>query len=200
MKLATAMFVCGAFTSTTLLAASLTFDDQTVETGYGFSAKGPGFTSGALTYFTKVDDKIFQIMSIVKSGVRIPINTQVSLQNAENDNLGTPAAFPPGLFGWSSDSKDGEPPTYTFTLSAGGKLYFEKEKPYDLIVKIDGKEIGSARTNIHSNWDPVLLNKIAFSESSEITVIFKPLDDDELINHGELVEESIGTRSDKQEL
>lgn len=184
----TVVFLLASGVSTSLFAATLTFDDHTknVSDTYGFSAKGAGFVDNALVFFTKVDGRSFEIAPVTKAGgVKVPYNTNVSLQNADSDTVPQYEPYPSGSIGWSMDNLDVNNPTYRFDIFAGGKYYYKPEMPYEMVVEINGKVIGRKRTNINSNWDPLTLKGVHFNNNSKLKVTLKPIDSADLTEHKE---------------
>ena len=175
----TVAFLLASSISTSLFAATLSFDDQTknVPNTYGFSAKGAGFVDNVLAFFTKVDGKSFEIAPVTKAGgVKVPYNTTVSLQNADSDTVPQYEPYPSGSIGWAMDNLDVNNPTYRFDIFAGGKYYYKPEMPYEMVVEINGKKIGRKETNINSSWDPLTLKGVSFNNSSTLKVTFKPIE------------------------
>ncbi|AMO57762.1 hypothetical protein EZMO1_3813 [Endozoicomonas montiporae CL-33] len=196
----TIAFLLASGLSTPLFAASLTFDDQTkdVPDTFGFSGRGAGFVGNPLQFFNKVDGKTFRIVPLTKEGVKIPYNTTVQLQDANNDQDPTYEPYPTGSIGWAADNEDVEHPTYRFDIFAGGKFYFRPEMLYEMIVEINGKEIGRKKTDINSNWDPLTLHKVPFDNNSVLKVTLKPIASDDIImrhhedqkiKYGEIIEQ-----------
>ncbi|MCW7551098.1 hypothetical protein NX722_00175 [Endozoicomonas gorgoniicola] len=184
----TASFLLASGISTSLFAASLSFDDQTraIPGTFGFSAKGAGFVNNALVFFTKVEGQIFQILPVKKAGgVMVPYNTNVQLQNANSDTVPTYQPYPGGSIGWSKDNLDNYNPTYRFDIFAGGMYYYMPEMSYEMVVEIDGRVIGSKKTNINSNWDPLTLKGVSFGNNSELKVTLKPISLGELPEHND---------------
>lgn len=82
----------------TASAAEVTFRDETVGLGYGFSAIAAGFQHNAFRYFRKVGGLKAALDSFVKSGVYLPVSTSISLQNVNNDLHPTDARYPQGVW------------------------------------------------------------------------------------------------------
>ena len=157
--------------SAQLNAASIFFDDQTAIASYGFSAKAAGFTAGALTYFTKINNKTFDILNTNIAGNYLPVSTNISLQSVNDDTHPTIASFPQGSIGWSFDGDTAARPTYTFTVFAGGMFYYEGEASYQIQLNVDGTQLPPTTTNPSTNWAPSLFHKVPFNKNSKITVI-----------------------------
>ncbi|WP_257254248.1 MULTISPECIES: hypothetical protein [unclassified Endozoicomonas] len=163
------------FLSSFASAADVVFRDETVGIGYGFSAKADGFEYSALTHFRKVSGLSVTLDAVEKSGVYVPINTNISLQNVNDDTHPTDAKYPQGSVGWSLDSPDVYRPTYTFTVFAGGKFYYPDEQSYQISLSVDGREYGPVVTDPQSNWSPTYFNAVPFAESSRLTIVLSPL-------------------------
>ncbi|WP_257280795.1 MULTISPECIES: hypothetical protein [unclassified Endozoicomonas] len=162
------------FLSTTF-AAEVTFRDETVGMSYGFSATAPGFEHNALRYFRKVGGLAVTIDSVINSGVYLPVSTNISFQNVNNDLHPTDARYPQGSVGWSFDSPDVYQPTYTFTIFAGGRFYYPNEQPYMITLSVDGRDYGPVKTNEQSNWSPTYFSKVSFSDSSKMIITLSPI-------------------------
>ncbi|WOG28348.1 hypothetical protein [Endozoicomonas sp. 8E] len=156
-------------------AADVVFRDETVGIGYGFSAKADGFEYSALTHFRKVNGLSVTLDSVEKSGVYIPVNTIIGLQNVNDDVHPTDAKHPMGSVGWSLDSPDVYKPTYTFSVFAGGRFYYPDEQPYLITLSVDGREYGPVKTDSQSSWSPTFFNNVPFAESSRLTIVLSPL-------------------------
>ena len=172
------LLAAGFVLPSVVLSAELSFDDKTVGVGksFGFSAKGAGFVGEPLRFFQKVAEKSFEIKLVDKGSAHIPINTTVQLQNANDDNHPTDMAYPAGSVSWYVDNESVDYPTYTFQVSAGGKLIdFDKEEPYQIELLIDGKSHGVTKTDPSTYWNPSEYEHVPFHKSSRIQVIFSPL-------------------------
>ncbi|WP_252177591.1 hypothetical protein [Endozoicomonas sp. 4G] len=155
-------------------AVDVTFRDETVGSGYGFSAKAPGFAHDSMRYFRKVNGLSVSLDNVIKSGVYIPINTIIDLQNVDNDLYPTDAKYPEGKVAWSIDSPDVYEPTYMFTVFAGGKFYYANERTYQITLTVDGRDYGPVKTDKQSNFSPTYFKKVPFSESSKLTITLSP--------------------------
>ncbi|WP_422135874.1 hypothetical protein [Endozoicomonas sp. ALD040] len=156
-------------------AADVVFRDETVGLGYGFSAKADGFAYSGLTHFRKVNGLSVKLDFVEKSGVYIPVNTNIGFQNVNDDAHPTDARYPQGSVGWSIDSSDVYKPTYTFSVFAGGRFYYPDEQPYQVTLSVDGKEYGPVKTDSQSNWSPTYFHNVPFAESSRLTIVLSPL-------------------------
>ncbi|WP_448218724.1 hypothetical protein [Endozoicomonas sp. 2B-B] len=156
-------------------AADVVFRDETVGLGYGFSAKADGFAYSGLTHFRKVNGLSVKLDFVEKSGVYIPVNTNIGFQNVNDDAHPTDARYPQGSVGWSLDSSDVYKPTYTFSVFAGGRFYYPDEQPYQVTLSVDGKEYGPVKTDSQSNWSPTYFHNVPFAESSRLTIVLSPL-------------------------
>ena len=166
------LFLSGLMVPAALQAATIHFNDETTG-GYGFSAKAGGFKNNALGNFVKVGHKSFELDSVTKNGHDIPKTTTIALQNADHDRVPTNQAYPAGTFGWSYDGGGLENPTYTFTLFAGGKFWFEGEQCYVLSFSVDNGKSYSVATNPHTDKNPKLVNRVLFRDSSTVVITLR---------------------------
>ncbi|WP_422135453.1 hypothetical protein [Endozoicomonas sp. ALD040] len=167
----------------TASAAEVTFRDETVGLGYGFSAVAAGFQHNAFRYFRKVGGLKATLDSFIKSGVYLPISTSISLQNVNNDLHPTDARYPKGTVAWSLDSPDVYKPTYTFSVFAGGIFYYPDEQPYMITLSVDGRDYGPVKTNRESNWSPTRFERVPFSDSSDVVITLSPIAQNEPQNN-----------------
>ena len=176
----------GALTSLSFMAASalclnvqaatISFVDQTVreQTGYGFSAiANPTSNVQGLSEYTEVDGNTY---TITPDDDGNPLPTTIHLRNADNDLHPTDYRFPSGTVTWTQ-YKQGDNPRYTFTLSAGGRFYNDKNTgPYTISLSIDGKPVCSASTVSDTDQFEVICQNVAFTKDCGLKIELIPLE------------------------
>ncbi|MGL4859655.1 MAG: hypothetical protein ACRC5A_07980 [Enterobacteriaceae bacterium] len=94
-------------------------------------------------------------------------NATVSIGDQQN-----PPGVPAGSIAWNSQQQSCDGGNYyTVQLSAGGNPgQWDPKQRYEIIMKLNGQEIGTNTTNPKTYWAPTTIHNVCLGDNSQLDV------------------------------